>query len=204
MIVIAILAWFALVLQLWLMLTGPARGTFSELATISNFFSYFTILSNLLVAASLTITSLAGSSKPARFFSKITVRSAIALYIFIVGVIYNTVLRNLWKPEGWQLLADNLLHVIIPLLYIIFWILFTPRRTLQWMNILPWLFFPLIYLVYSLIRGATTGWYPYPFINADQLGYGKVIINSLFVLAAFMITGALIVGFNRMGNRKAG
>src|SRR5689334_5253439 len=88
---IAILAWFALALQLWLMLTGPARGTFSTLATLSNFFSYFTILSNLLVAFSSTVTSLFPLSKPGIFFSKITVRSAIALYIFIVALVYNLV-----------------------------------------------------------------------------------------------------------------
>ncbi|NOT51732.1 MAG: Pr6Pr family membrane protein [Chitinophagaceae bacterium] len=202
MIAIAGITWFALVLQLYLMLTGPAASTLGTVNTIINFFSYFTILSNLMVAVSLTVSSVSPASAAGKFFSKITVCSAIALYIFIVGLVYNLVLRNLWKPEGWQLVADNLLHVIVPLFYVIFWILFTPKKSLGWMNILPWLIFPAVYLAYSLLRGASTGWYPYPFINADQLGYGKVVINSLLVLTAIVVFGLAIVGFNRYGKQK--
>jgi hypothetical protein len=197
MMFIAILAWFALGLQLYLMLSGPASAGLTKSNAIINFLSYFTILSNLLVAKSLTVSLLSPSSWYGKFFLKIPVQSAIALYIFIVGLVYNLVLRALWKPEGWQLLADNLLHVVVPLLYIVFWFIFTPKKMLQWKNIFPWLIFPAIYLVYSLIRGVSSGWYPYPFLNADKLGYGQVAINALLVLAAFIVFGSGLIAFNR-------
>lgn len=200
---IAIITWFALVLQLYLMLTGPARDNFSATATIINFFSYFTILSNLLVAICLSFSLAGPASLIGNFFSKITVRSAIALYIFIVGLIYNLVLRSQWNPQGWQLIADNLLHVAVPFFYVIFWIIFTPKRTLQWKNIFPWLIFPAVYLAYSLIRGAFTGWYPYPFLHIEKVGYGKMIVNSLLVLAAFLAVGSALVAYNRLSKQNA-
>jgi hypothetical protein len=36
---------------------------------------------------------------------------------------------------------------------------------------------PLGYAVYSLIHGAVTGFYPYPFINVGELGYDKMFLN---------------------------
>jgi hypothetical protein len=197
MIAIAVVAWFALVLQLYLMLTGPAVATLGTVNTITNFFSYFTILSNLLVAASLTIFLLSPLSKAGIFFSNIKVESAIALYIFIVGLVYNLILRNIWDPQGWQLVADNLLHLIVPILYVLYWINYTPKKSLQSGDIISWLIFPAIYLIYSLLRGSATGWYPYPFLNADKLGYDKVSLNSSYVLIAFVLFGLLMIAYNR-------
>ncbi len=197
--VLAGITWFALVLQLKLSLgTTPTTG-FTALKTVINFFSYFTILSNLLVAVSLTSSLVLPGSALGSFFSAPIVTSAIAVYIFIVGLVYNLVLRNIWEPTGWQLVADNLLHVIIPLLYVLYWIFFIPKQTLHWKNILPWLIFPALYLGYSLIRGTIDNWYPYPFVDAGKLGYAKVGVNSLFVLAAIISVGAGIVAINRRG-----
>ena len=201
MVVIAITAWFALALQLYLMLKRAPSIGFSATDTVINFFSYFTILSNLLVAKSLTVSLLLPSSPFGIFFSKMSVQSAIAVYIFIVGLVYNLVLRNLWDPEGWQLVADNLLHVAVPVLYVLFWLIFTPKKILQWKNIFPLLIFPAVYLVYTLIRGSVAGWYPYPFVNADKLGYGQVAVNSLLVLLAIVTAGLGIIAFNRFTKR---
>lgn len=201
--IIAITAWFALILQLYLMLVKAPSLGISAINTIINFLSFFTILSNLLVAISLISSLLSPSSGVGKFFSSINTQSAIALYIFVVGLVYNLVLRNLWAPTGWQLVADNLLHVIVPLLYVLFWGSFTPKRKLQWKNILPWLIFPAIYLFYSLIRGSIVGWYPYPFVDAAKLGYGKVVINSFLVLIAFVVIGLGLIVVNRLGKKEA-
>ena len=113
MTVTAVLAWFALILQFYLK-TGSA----------ANFFSFFTVECNLLIAISLTILLFAPSSSIGKFFSTVSVQSAIALYIFIVSLVYNTVLRGLVPLSGWGSIVDNLLHVLVPILYIIYWIVF--------------------------------------------------------------------------------
>ncbi|MEQ1675393.1 MAG: Pr6Pr family membrane protein [Chitinophagaceae bacterium] len=199
MALLAGITWFALALQLKLSLDTTSATGFTALKTVINFFSYFTILCNLLVAVSLTSSLLLPRSALGSFFSAPIVTSAIALYIFIVGLVYNLVLRNIWEPTGWQLVADNLLHVIVPLLYVLYWIFFTPKQTLHWKNILPWLIFPALYLGYSLIRGTVDNWYPYPFVDVSKLGYAKVAVNSLLVLAAIISVGAGMVAINRRG-----
>ena len=76
-------------------LTWASIGVQYYLGTGSaiNFFSFFTIQCNLLIAISLTISTLSPDSGPGRFFLSLSLQSAIALYIFIVGLVYNLVLR---------------------------------------------------------------------------------------------------------------
>lgn len=199
---IALVTWTALVLQFYLILQSRSATGFSTARTVINFFSYFTILSNLLIAVCLTAALLTPASAAGKFFSNISVQSAIAVYIFIVGLVYNTVLRGIASLSGLAWVVDNLLHVVVPLFFVIFWLVYTPRKALKWKDILPWLIFPALYLAYSLLRGPVANWYPYPFLHAAKLGYGQVAINALCVLAGFLAAGAAIIGFNRRGGAE--
>ena len=189
-------SWFALFLQFRIMINSGAVSGLSRPMLATNFFSYFTILSNLLVALSLSFQLGFPNSKQGQFFSSTTVSTAIAVYIFIVGLVYNLVLRGIWSPTGWQLVADNLLHVAVPLLYILYWYFFQDPEKLPWKALLSWLIFPALYLTYTLIRGAMVNWYPYPFVDAGKLSYGQVALNSLAVLAAILITGSVLLSIN--------
>ena len=191
--ILALLTWATLVLQCWLMLTAETTNGFSKAGLLTNFFSYFTILSNLLVALTLILPAGSRLSTPAA-------QSAIAVYIFIVGLVYNLVLRQVWSPQGWQLVADNLLHVAVPVLYVAWWYYFIPAKAVHWKNLPAWLLFPAVYLAYSLVRGAQVDWYPYPFLDVQQFGYSKVAINAAGVLLAFLAVGFLLIALNR--NKK--
>ena len=182
---LAIITCFCVVLQFYI-----SEGSFM------NTISYFTILSNSLIAVSLSFSTFFPKTKLGIFFSNLSVQTAIALYIIIVFLVYNTVLRGIWKPAGWQLFLDNMLHVLIPILYILYWLFFITKEKLNWKNGLYWLLFPLVYLIYSLIRGSIVDWYPYPFLNAAKLGYGKVIINIITMLLVFLISGSVLIAIN--------
>lgn len=199
---IAILAWVSLALQFYLILQTTGSTGFSTFKTVTNFFSYFTILSNLLVAISLTALLIKKSGCLGTFFRKTSVQSAIAVYIFIVALVYNTVLRGMLSLNGIDWIVDNLLHVIVPVLYVFYWCIFTPAKVLSWKNIAPWLTFPTLFLAYSMIRGSIVNWYPYPFLNAARLGYGQVAINSFIVLLAFITLSIAAIAFNKRGKLK--
>lgn len=186
---IAVLAWSALVLQLGLMLTHPPEGvTYSEI--VINFLSYFTILTNLLVACSLTFVNH-------RFFATNSTHGAITVYISIVSVVYILILQDIWNPQGWQLVADILLHYIIPILYVAHWAFAVDKGDFDWMDPVRWLKFPFIYLLYVIIRGLLTEVYPYPFLNIGELGFLFVIRNILIVSAAFWFVGMVVVGIDK-------
>lgn len=187
------LGWFGLILQLTLLLqTAPENGISRGIA-ILNFFSYFTILTNLLVAISITVRLFFPDSNWGHFFGKTTTQTAIAVYILIVGLVYSIALRRIWNPEGLQLWADRILHDIIPLLYLLIWLLFTPKTNINWQQSLTWLLFPLAYLLVALIRGWMTNWFSYYFLNFIELGWAKVLLNILLISAFFILVSLLLI-----------
>lgn len=199
---LALAGWVTLVLQFVLARSaGQAMGQ-SDWMTIGNFFSYFTVLTNLLAAFSLSAAQLNPRSTLGAFFSRATVQTAIAGNMLVVACVYNVVLAKLWNPQGSAWVADFLLHSILPLLYLGFWTLFVPKGVLWLSAPLAWLLYPLLYLIYSLVRGALLDWYPYPFLDAGNLGYALVIRNSLILLGVFLIFFyALVLSDRAMGRR---
>jgi len=189
---IVLLGWFGLVAQFYITLSSYAAGRTLP-GVLVEIISYFTIICNVMVSVSITVILLKPSSAWGRFFSCNTVLTAITLYILIVGIVYNAVLRGLIVLNGLAFSVNEIMHVIIPTLYTIFWLAVVPKAQLTWKKALPWLWIPFFYLVYILIRGAICGLYPYPFMNAGKFGYGHVAISSLIVMFAFLVVSQLLI-----------
>jgi len=154
----AVITWFAVIVQFYLLMkNNPAPTTFEK---VLRFFGYFTVDTNILVALSFTFIALNSNSRLGRFFTNASTVTAITAYIIIVGITYNVFLRSTWNPQGWQKLVDELLHSVIPVLYVIFWVAFVPAEKLKWKNVFPWLIYPIVYMAYAIILGAITKYYP--------------------------------------------
>lgn len=197
--IISLVAWFAIFLQLYSIIVNRVV---SIPETIVRFFSFFTIQSNILVAICFTFLWLKPKSKGGFFFLNHKNATAITLYITIVGIIYNMILRFLWSPAGLQRVADEVLHLVIPILVLVYWFLFVDKKLLVFKNILPWLIFPFLYLVYTLIRGHFFQFYPYPFLDVIQLGDKKVFVNSFFIVLVFLIVGFLLIGIGKISKNN--
>ena len=198
--VFACVGWFALILQYVLTLTGNPHMDAGELTL--NFFSYFTILSNVLVALALTAPVVAQNSRPGRWFAGEGVRAAMAMYIVVVGVVYHFLLAPTWNPQGLALLGNSLLHYVMPAAFVLDWLLFAPKGRLNWKDPARWLIFPLIYGGWTLIHGALSGWWPYPFVDVGDLGLGRVLLNFVGLLIFFLIVGLIIVTLDRTFGRR--
>ena len=138
--VAAAIGWFAIALQYYLIVRYKTEGDLVEAAI--DLLAFFTMLSNILVALAMTLPWLAPESKLGAFFSRPSVRTAIASYIIVVSAVYYTILRKLWNPEGWQLVADTIEHCVAPALYLIDWLVFVPKGTLRIKSVPWWLIFP--------------------------------------------------------------
>lgn len=187
----AVIVWFAVGTQLYLTL----QQRVNELGeTLIRFLSYFTILTNTLVACYFSATAL---KKPRslwfRFFARPGTLTAITIYILVVGLVYQVVLRSLWEPAGLQRLTDELLHSFNPLLVLIFWISFEEKGQLHWKQVPLWMIYPLLYLAFILARGGISSFYPYPFVDVGELGLSAVLVNSLYVCGLFLILSAVFV-----------
>jgi hypothetical protein len=158
---IAVLTWFALVLQFCLSMNLYLAQGRTLAGALTEFFTYFTIQCNIITATGLTAVVLGGFSKS--FFSRPGVLTGSAVYIGIVCLVYNIALRGIAHPQGWARVADELLHAICPPLFVLFWLTFVPKRGIVWKDAFSWLWYPFFYLVYALIRGALCWRYPYFF-----------------------------------------
>ncbi|MCY1375108.1 hypothetical protein D9M69_624970 [compost metagenome] len=120
----------------------------------------------------------------------------------VVGIVFSLLLRDvdLGALRPW---INTLLHHVMPCVVLLDWLLQPPRRRLGGRQLLWTLVFPMAYLVYTLVRGSRTGWYPYPFLNpANVGGYGGVAVYAAGIALTFGLAGwGLLALGNRLGRR---
>lgn len=185
---IALVAIVALVLQGVLILQTPGNTA----AILVRYFSYFTILSNIWVAS----VCVAVASDRGGMRSPVA-RGAAALYIAVTAGIYAVLLRGLVSLSGAGVLANELLHVVVPALYLLAWLFLAPHRVLRWGDVLRWLVFPLVYVGWIYLRGAAVHEYPYPFMDLTKVSGAQVATNCTGVAILFAALGLLLVMCDR-------
>jgi hypothetical protein len=191
---IAGLGWFGLGVQLYFNIQDALVKNLPVAGHLIDYFSFFTIETNLLVALMLTISCARPQAE--QFLTSPSVRSALVVYIIIVGVVYAVLLRNLWHPHGVRLLADIVLHDAIPVLYPLYWLVLLPKGSLRWSDPAWWLVYPVLYFLYSMLRGAAVGIYLYPFFDVAQFGFARVSMNAIVFLAVFFGLGVIVTAID--------
>lgn len=184
-----LLGWFAVMAQFYLIIVNRTE---SVTETVFRFFSFFTVLSN--IAVSLCFTGFFMKGKWKTFFTSASTLTAVTVYILVVGIVYNLVLRSIWHPVGFQKWIDELLHSVIPLVMLLFWLVYVNKSSLQWKDAFSWMLFPFVYIGFIGLRGAISGFYPYPFVNVPELGYPKVLLNGSILLLVFMSLSLVLIG----------
>ena len=197
MAVAVVLGWAGLSIQLYLIFYSRWTLAASLLGGLVSFFSYFTVLTNTLVATVLTCELTSRESAARRWFLQPWVSSGIAVSIAVVALAYNLLLRHLWHPQGWQWLADELMHDVMPLLFLAYWWCCVPKGTLRLRHIAVWVIYPVVYFAYALWRGRLLAVYPYPFIDVEKLGYPQVFVNAGGLLVGFVVIALLVIGLDR-------
>jgi hypothetical protein len=158
---------------------------------------FFTILTNLAVAATMTWLAIGRRASP-------LLLGGLTLALLLVGIVYAVLLAGLHELRGAALVADFLLHKVSPMLMAFWWLLFAPRAKLRWSAPLWWTAYPLAYFAYVLFRGQIDGRYPYPFIDVAKLGWLQTALNAGGIAMAFILAGTLLVwidGWRPLGSR---
>lgn len=171
--------------------------------TIIRYFTFFTILTNGFIAFHLVALTLFPNSRLGERLTRQSITASLAVHITVVALVYNTVLRFTWEPIGLQKVVDELLHLIIPILFVSYWIAFVPKTHLRWRSFWPWLIYPLGYVIIVLLRGRSSGYYPYPFLDVKKHGLNDVLLNSAYMTALFLVVSLIYIGLARtLGRRK--
>ena len=188
---LALLGWVTLVLGYvrFIGATGDQGLSLAE-ATV-RFFSFFAIQANIL--AVLVLTAFAVKTGPEEWLVHPFVRSAVAAYIVMVGIIYETMLSPIEPLQNVQSFTNIAMHYLMPLGYPVFWLTCVRKAGLRWYDPLLWLIYPLFYLGLVLVRGKMSGFYPYPFLDAKTLGYAGVAANTAGLLVVCAAIGMCLV-----------
>lgn len=186
----AIVAWFGVLLSFVLSLLGtyPSQNTDptmlgnpdqGAIGRVLDFFTYFTIWSNIIVAVVMTMLAI----KPTRdsFWFRV-VRLDAVLMIVVTGIIYNAILAASAKNEGLEVVSNFFDHVLTPALTFAIWLVAGPRGWINWRIIGAALIIPIVWLAWALARGAVIDAYPYGFLNVAAYGYGTVLLNVVNIV----------------------
>lgn len=191
---VAVLGVVAMTYQLALLQGHPSfRGE-------GNFFSFFTIQSNILAVMALVLTALVRTTERSLAFE--AARAAATFYIAITGVVFALLLSGLQEQlDTHNPFANAVVHYVLPAAAVVDWLIDPPRQRLGTRIALTWLAYPIAWFAYTLIRGRFVDWYPYPFVDVSQHGYARVFLNAIVFLVAFA-AGAL--AFARVAAWRAG
>jgi hypothetical protein len=183
-------------------------------SNVTNFLSFFTIDSNILSAVLLLVGAyfLARRVDDPRWF--LVARVSIVTYMVTTGVVYNLLLRGIELPQGSTLgWSNEILHVVAPIYLLVDWLFAPGRRPLSYRTIWVVIVFPLVWAVYTLIRGpfvtdqvyGNDYWYPYPFLNpvTSAQGYTTVAFFMLLITVVIAFAGLGAVWVSRRPVRAA-
>ncbi|GAB0101737.1 hypothetical protein JMUB6875_07010 [Nocardia sp. JMUB6875] len=164
--------------------------------TLGNFFSYFTIQSNLIIIAVWLVIALADPQ--GRRWQ--VIRCAATLYILITGIVYALLLSkiNVGIAYPW---TNDTLHRVTPLVALADWLLVPAALGISARFIAALLAYPIVYGVYTLIRGPIVDWYPYPFIDPREQGYGEMAFGLVILVIAFVIIAFAVTALGELASK---
>jgi len=173
-------------------------------ASLVNFFSFFTIQSNIIgVVAVSTAALVRANVRGSLWLSQL--RGSATLYMGVTGMIFSLLLSgaDVQTPIPW---VNSVLHYIFPLFIVVDWLLDRSVHPLTLRQGLIFLAYPIAYLAYCMIRGPIVDWYPYPFLDPRTNGYGFVAVMSVFVAVVALLLVWLLCWTSRQdfGRRSAG
>lgn len=165
---------------------------FAHVFAPGNFFSFFTIQANTLALLVLAAAVVVRRSERSAGFD--AVRGGVTLYMAITGVVFAVLLSELQEKLDTHVPWVNfIVHTLLPIVMVADWLIDPPLHHLGLWVAAVWLVYPLAWFVYTLVRGSHVGWYPYPFVDVSEHGYGRVFLNGVGLLAGFAAAAAVVL-----------
>ena len=167
----------------------------------ANFFSYFTIQSNLIAAAVLIAAGVSLlRARPASERLDLW-RGAATLYIATTGIVYSALLAA-DEPSLFRW-TNLVLHYAMPIALVVDWAVVRTSAPIAFRRAAVWIAYPAVFIGYTLVRGEIVGWYPYDFVDVADRGYSAVLLTTLVLGAAMLGLIWLLAWTTRLGAARA-
>lgn len=203
MIAVAVIAWTGVALQA--SVTVPARMALGDSApaAVAHMLGYFAVLTNALVAVSLTVAVLQPRSRLGRFFAHPDIATGVTLSMVMIGAVYSIFLRKLWPSAGLQHIANVFLQYVAPWSYALYWAIGVPRFNPRLRSLGQWLVFPACYCLTVMVRRWASAGPPYFFLDVQRWGMARVLVNCGWIAAGFLALGLLLIALDHLKPRTA-
>jgi hypothetical protein len=162
----------------------------------TDYFSYFTELSNLFAAAVFLYGTVRMAGTRSRNMELL--RGAAVVYMLTTGIVYSVLLSGQDAAYPW---VNTIVHRMMPVAVAIDWVIDPPRVGLTLKQTILWMGFPLVYVTYTLIRGAIVDWYPYFFVNPDRHGGYLLVAGDCAAITVGILV--LVLATTWVGNRRS-
>jgi hypothetical protein len=165
---------------------------------ITNFFSFFTIDSNVGTIVALLIGAIFVFAKKADPHWYTVFRVIVVTYMAVTGIVYNLLLRGVELPQGTTVEWSNeVLHVIACAYIVLDWFIAPGRTALAWRTLRAIAIFPIVWVIYTMIRAPFTAgelpkgklFYPYPFLDPSLAHEGWFSVAFYIVLITVVVLG---------------
>ncbi len=164
----------------------------SPLFEPANFFSYFTVQSNLLGAAAFLAGAAFLLTRGALPRWLELARGGPVIYLAVTGVVFALLLEDTATQNAFQVYwADRIMHLVFPVAVVLDWLLAPPRVRIDRVHAALWLVYPLAWLVYTMIRGGIVDWYPYEFLDPGRDGTLAVLAYCVGIAVFFALVAEL-------------
>jgi hypothetical protein len=189
-------------------------GIFDDVQNLRwDFYVHFTNLSNYLCIGIVFAELIQTAKKKAD--SYVTTAPFLkfigVLAILLTFLVFNFLLAG--QPDrdpqaNWRV-ASICFHVILPIMYVLDWVLFYEHKKVRWFYPLASVIFPVLYVVFVYVRAAILNFnpeapyiYPYFFLNLETQGIAGVAKWVVILFIGFIALGFIFYGIDKLIKSK--
>jgi len=194
---VGFLAWIGIIIR-FIVGVFDVMGGEDPLSYFGNSFSYYTFQTNLMVAIWLTIAIIRGEQEKRPLIMHPIIHGAICLYITTTFLIFTIFLSASYQPTGLEIISNLLMHYVVPIAFIIEWVISEMQIKYKYQYLFYYAVYPFSYVVYTVIRGFFTGFYPYYFFDLNEISVLSLGINVILFVILFSIIGSIYITINRL------
>ena len=182
---------------------NPRWDFYVHFTNLSNYLCIGIVFAELVQTAKKRTDSYVGTAPFLKFIG--------VLAILLTFLVFNLLLAG--RPDrdpqaNWRISSISF-HVILPIMYVIDWLLFYEHKKVRWFYPLTSVIFPLVYIVFVYVRAAILNFnpeapyiYPYFFLNLETQGVAGVAKWVVILFAGFVALGYIFYGIDKIVKSK--
>ena len=166
---------------------------------LSNFLCVGIVFAELFQTAKKNMDSYVSAAPFLKFIGVLAILLTFLVFNFLLAGQSDRDPQDNWRVRS------ICFHVILPIMYVVDWLLFYEHKKVRWFYPLAAVIFPVLYVVFVYIRAAILNFnpdipyiYPYFFLNLETQGIAGVAKWVAILFAGFIALGYIFYGIDKI------